>query len=45
MRKLEMWHKGGKEEVHTGFGGGGGLKDRDHMEDLGIVGRVMLNAS
>jgi hypothetical protein len=36
-----MWHAWGRGEVFTGFWLGG-LKVRDHWEDLGIGGRVDL---
>jgi hypothetical protein len=36
-----MWHAWGRDEVFTGFWLGG-LKVRDHWEDLGIVGRITL---
>jgi len=32
---------GGKVEVHTGFWWGN-LKERDHLEDLGIDRRIIL---
>jgi hypothetical protein len=37
-----MWHEWGREEVFTGFWLGG-LKVRDHWEDLGIDGRITLS--
>jgi len=43
-RKLGMWRLWGREEVHTGFWWGS-TKDRDHAQDLGVVGRVMLDGS
>jgi hypothetical protein len=33
-----MWHVWGTREVHTGFD----LMERDHLEDLGIDGRIIL---
>jgi hypothetical protein len=36
-----MWHAWGRGEVFTGFWLGG-LKARDHWEDLGIGGRITL---
>jgi hypothetical protein len=44
MRKLVMWHIWGREEVHAGIQWGS-VKDRDHMQDLGVDGRVMLDGS
>jgi hypothetical protein len=34
-----MWHIQGKGEVYKGFWWGN-LRERDHLEDLGIGGRV-----
>jgi hypothetical protein len=34
-----MWHVWGRGEVHIGFWWGD-LRERDHLEDLGIDGRV-----
>jgi hypothetical protein len=34
----------GRGEVHTGFRWEN-LKERDHLEDPGVVGRVILNGS
>jgi hypothetical protein len=34
-----MW---GREEVHTGFCWGN-LRERGHMEDLGVNGKIILN--
>jgi hypothetical protein len=36
-----MWHAWGKGEVFTGFWLGG-LKARDHWEDLSVGGRITL---
>jgi hypothetical protein len=36
-----MWHAWGRGEVFTGFWLGG-LKVRDHWQDLGIGGRITL---
>ena len=36
-----MWHVWGTGEVHTGFWWGD-LRERDHMEDLSLDGRVIL---
>jgi hypothetical protein len=36
-----MWHVWGRGEVFTGFWLGG-LKGRDHWEDLGVGGRINL---
>jgi hypothetical protein len=36
-----MWHVWETGEVHTGFWWGN-LKEREHTEDLGIDGRIML---
>jgi hypothetical protein len=36
-----MWHAWGRGEVFTSFWLGG-LKGRDHWEDLGISGRIIL---
>jgi hypothetical protein len=34
---------GGRGVVYTGFwGGGGGAEGRNHFEDLGVNGRIML---
>ena len=32
----------GRGEVHTGFLGGGNLRERDHLEDPGIDRRIIL---
>jgi len=34
-----VWGEG--EEVCTGFGWGG-LRERDHLEDPGIIGRIII---
>jgi hypothetical protein len=36
-----MWHAWGRGEMFTGFWLGG-LKVRDHCEDLGVGGRITL---
>jgi len=36
-----MWHVWGTGEVHTGFWWGD-LRERDHMEDLSLDGRIIL---
>jgi len=37
-----MWHLwGGAVEVHTGFWWGD-LRERSHLEDLGVDGRIIL---
>jgi hypothetical protein len=36
-----MWHVLGRGEVHTGFWWGN-LRERDHLEDLGIDENVIL---
>jgi len=36
-----MWHVWETGEVHTGFWWGD-LKERDHLEGLGVNGRVIL---
>jgi len=36
-----MWHVWETEEVHTEFWWGN-LKEKDHFEDLGIDGRIIL---
>jgi hypothetical protein len=35
-----MWHVSGREEVQTGFWYGN-LRERDHLEDLGVDGRII----
>jgi hypothetical protein len=37
-----MWHAWGKGEIFTWFRVGG-LKGRDHWEDLGVGGRITLS--
>jgi len=37
-----MWHVWETGELHTGFWWGGNLRERDHLEDLGIDGRIIL---
>jgi hypothetical protein len=36
-----MWHVWGSGEVHTGFWWGD-LRERDHLEDLGIDVKIVL---
>jgi hypothetical protein len=36
-----MWHVWGRGETHTGFWWGN-LKERDHLEDLGLKRSVIL---
>jgi hypothetical protein len=36
-----VWHVWGREEAHTGFWWGN-LRERDHFEDIGIDGRIIL---
>jgi hypothetical protein len=36
-----MWQVWGTGEVHTGFWWGD-LRERDHFEDLGVDGRIIL---
>ena len=36
-----MWHVWETEEVHTGFWWGN-MRERDHLEDPGVDGRIML---
>jgi len=36
-----MWHLWGTGEVHAGFWWGG-LRERVHLEDLGVGGRIIL---
>jgi len=40
-RRLDMWHALEKGEVFIGFWLGG-PKVRDHLEDLGVAGRITL---
>jgi len=38
-----MWYAWETGEVHTGlWGGGGHLRERDHLENLGVGGRMLL---
>jgi hypothetical protein len=41
MRWARMWHVYGREEVHTEFLLGN-LKERGHLEDGGLDGRLIL---
>ena len=36
-----MWHVWGRGEVHTGFWWGN-LRERDHLKDPGVDGRIIL---
>ena len=36
-----MWHAWETGEMHTGFWWGN-LKDRDHIEDIGLASRIIL---
>jgi hypothetical protein len=36
-----MWRLWGRREMHTGFWWGN-LKFRDHLENLGVDGRIIL---
>ena len=36
-----MWHEWVRGELHTGFWWGN-LRERDHFEDPGVVGRIIL---
>jgi hypothetical protein len=40
--RLDMWHAWGRGEVFTGFWLGG-LKVRNHWEDLGVGGKITLS--
>jgi hypothetical protein len=37
MKRAGVWHECGRGEVHTGFWWEN-LKERDHLEDLGMMG-------
>jgi len=37
-----MWHVWGTGELHTGFCWGD-LMERDHLEDLGIDGKIKMD--
>jgi len=39
-----MWHVWGKGEVYTGFCWGN-LRGIDHLEDLDVEGKIILNES
>jgi len=41
MEKRHDWYILGREEMHAGFWWGN-LRERDHLEDPGIDGRIML---
>ena len=36
-----MWHVCGRGEVYTGFWSGN-LRERDHLEDPGVDGKIIL---
>jgi hypothetical protein len=36
-----MWHEWATGDVHMGFWSGD-LRERDHLEDIGIDGRIIL---
>jgi hypothetical protein len=36
------WHVSGRGKVHTGFFKLGNLRVRDHLEDPGVDGRIIL---
>jgi hypothetical protein len=36
-----MWYVWGRKEVHAGFWWGN-LRERDHLEDTGVDGRIIL---
>jgi hypothetical protein len=37
-----MWHVCGRGVVNSGVLGGGSVKERDHRENLGLVGMKLL---
>jgi hypothetical protein len=41
MIRQGMWHVWETGEVHTGFLWGD-LREREHLEDLGVDGRIIL---
>ena len=38
-----MWHVSGRSEMYTGFWCGN-LKERDHLEELGVDGSIILES-
>jgi hypothetical protein len=41
ITRLDIWHVWEKRDVHAGFWWGD-LRERDHLEDLGVDGRTIL---
>ena len=39
-----MWHLWERIEIHTGFWWGN-LKERAHLADIGVDGRIILNST
>jgi hypothetical protein len=37
-----MWHVRERGEAHSAFGKGENLRETDHLEDLGVDGRIIL---
>jgi hypothetical protein len=37
-----MWHVRGEGKRIQGLGGWGNLKEREHLDDLGVYGRLIL---